>query len=157
MEIEEKKENYFDNFFERYINMLYATGGHQWTTLNNGTEMFYYNDKVYYEGRDCFKDSQYGYLYFVVDNKVKRGFKDYKKIGYSLSLNLAIYLLEKADGKIYSVVLDRTLSGPSPFIISTNKGVHYYHDTNNIYQNQELIEYLCESFKCEIEKYKLKE
>lgn len=148
-------ENIFDICFDNYINLLYATGGHNWTSLNNGTAMYYYNDKVYYEGKDCFNDGTYGYLYFIVDNKVVKANKDYKKIGYVLSLNLAIYLLERADGKIYSVNLDREIY--SKFVISTNKGVYEYYDTANFYQNQKLIEYLCKAFEKEMNEYKLKE
>ena len=148
--------NIFDSMFDDYINMLYATGGHDWTHLNNGTEMYYYKDKVYYEGQSCFKHSENGRLYFVEGNKIVLADKDYKKIGYTLSLNLAVYLLDRADGKVYSIMFD-TSDNRNKFVIVTNKGVYDYYDTNNFHSNYSLILYLCKAFKNEMEKYKLKE
>ena len=149
-----ERENVFDNFHDKYIHMLYATGGHAWTSLKNGTEMFYYEGKVYYEGRGCFKHPQTGRLYLLVDDKLVIPGKNIKQIGYTLSLNLAVYLLARADGKVYSIEYD-TSESRYFFVIVTNKGVYTYNDTNNFYDNYHLIEYLCEAFKDDMEKYKL--
>jgi len=140
--------------FEKYCNLLYASGGHMWTSLNNGTAMYLYEGEVYYEGRDCFKDAKYGYLYFITrDDEGKmlanKASKNYKKIGYELSLNLAIYLLKKADGEVYNIVpMERG------FRIFTPIGTYHYHD-GNFYENQEIIDRLCVAFGEDLKKYPL--
>jgi len=140
--------------FERYCNLMYAAGGHMWTSLNNGTAMYLYEGEVYYEGRDCFKDSKYGYLYFITRNDdgqmvANKAGKNYKQIGHELSLNLAIYLLRRADEEVYNVVpVERG------FRIFTQIGTYHYHD-GNFYENREIIDRLCVAFEEDLKKYPL--
>lgn len=114
--------------------MLYASGGHMSTSLNNGTPIYLYEGEVYYGGRDCFKDSKYGYLYFIKRNEegamlATKASNNYKQIGYDLSLNLAIYLLREADGEVYNIIpLTRG------FRIFTPLGSYVYID-GNFYEN----------------------
>jgi hypothetical protein len=140
--------------FERYCNLMYAAGGHMWTSLNNGTAMYLYEGEVYYEGRDCFKDAKYGYLYFITRNDdgqmvANKAGKNYKQIGHELSLNLAIYLLRRADEEVYNVVpVERG------FRIFTPIGTYHYHD-GNFYENREIIDRLCVAFEEDLKKYPL--
>ena len=147
-----------EDIFEKYLRLIYATGGHQSASLRNGVGVYLHKGDIYYEGNGCFKHRSFGYLYFIdeVDGKftlTRATRENYIEVGYMFSLNLAIYLLEKADGNVRNVVFDST-GTRSFFRIYTDKGSYVYYDSNH-FENREIIEYLYESFSLDIEKYPL--